>query len=158
MRISAVILLSITILTLVSACANSHVTQSTMTIGEIKSQQLIDDHKSFKQSYQAFQLSESEIAKIKAWPSDLHVDVYFGTWCHDSQREVPRFLKIIAENTTLSNRLIGLDYEKSEPNGSAKSHDIKYTPTFVVYQNNKEIGRIIERPTESIAADISAML
>lgn len=158
MRTLSVILLSITILTLVSACANSHGTNTTMAIGEVSSQKLINDHESFMQSYRAFQLSESDIAEVKAWPSDLHVDVYFGTWCHDSQREVPHFLKIVAEKKELSNRLIGLDYEKSEPNGSAKSHDIKYTPTFVVYQNNKEIGRIVERPKVSLAADISAML
>jgi thiol-disulfide isomerase/thioredoxin len=158
MKNFAVILLTITMLTLVSACANSHVTNATMTIGEVSSQKLINDHQSFMQSYQAFQLSESDIAEVKKWPNDLHVDVYFGSWCHDSQREVPHFLKILAEKSELSNRLIGLDYEKSEPNGSAKNHDIKYTPTFVVYQNNKEIGRIVERPKVSLAADISAML
>ncbi|WP_085298209.1 thioredoxin family protein [Cognaticolwellia mytili] len=158
MRTFAVILFTIAMLTLVSACANSYTTSATMTIGEVSSERLISDHPSFMQSYRAFQLSESDIAEVKAWPSDLHVDVYFGTWCHDSQREVPHFLKIVAEKTELSNRLIGLDYEKSEPNGTAKSHDIKYTPTFVVYQNNKEIGRIVERPKVSLAADISAML
>jgi len=55
-------------------------------------------------------------------------------------------------------RLFGLDYTKSEPSGRAKIHDIKYTPTFIVYQNNREIGRIIERPKVSLIADISAML
>jgi thiol-disulfide isomerase/thioredoxin len=158
MRTFAVILVTITMLTLVSACANSHATKATMTVGEVSSKKLINDHQAFMQSYQAFQLSESDIAAVKTWPNDLHVDVYFGSWCHDSQREVPHFLKILAEKSELSNRLIGLDYEKSEPNGSAKSHNIKYTPTFVVYQNNKEIGRIVERPKVSLAADISAML
>lgn len=158
MRTFAVILLSIAILTLVSACANSHETKATMAIGEVNSQRLIGEHESFMRSYQAFQLSASDLANVKAWPKDLHIDVYFGTWCHDSQREVPRFLKIIAASTAISNRLIGIDYEKSEPSGLAKSHDIKYTPTFVVYQNNKEIGRIIERPKVSLAADITAML
>jgi thiol-disulfide isomerase/thioredoxin len=158
MKTFAVILLSIAMLALVSACANSHVTNATMTVGEVSSEKLINDHESFMESYQAFKLSKSDVAEIKTWPNDLHVDVYFGTWCHDSQREVPRFLKISAENSQFTSRLIGLDYEKSEPSGSAKSHDIKYTPTFVVYQNNKEIGRIVERPKVSLAADISAML
>jgi len=141
-----------------SACANNHVDDTPMAIGNIGQQQLMRDHKSFQQSYQAFSLSEPEIIAIKNWPSNLHVDVYFGSWCHDSQREVPRFLKVVAENSTLSHRLIGLDYDKSEPNGSAKKHDIHYTPTFIIYQNNIEVGRIIERPKVSLTADISAML
>ncbi len=158
MRTFAVILLSMIILATVSACANSHVEKASMLSGEVSQQQVLTKHKSFKNSYQAFNVSEGDMAAVNAWPDDLHIDVYFGTWCHDSQREVPRFLKLVAENTQLSTRLIALDYEKSEPNGSAKSHAIKYTPTFVVYQNNKEIGRIVERPKVSIAADISAML
>ena len=152
------ILASIIIVTIVSACANSHVEKATMAIGEVNVQQLLNTQKYFKQSYQTFELTADEVTEIKSWPSDLHIDVYFGTWCHDSAREVPKFMKMLSESERLSHRLIGLDFEKSEPSGSAKDHDIKYTPTFVVYRNNKEVGRIIERPKVSITADISAML
>ena len=158
MRALSVIFLSCIVIIVTSACANSHVEKATMAIGEVAEQQLLANHKPFQLSYQEFSLSEQEVLGIKNWPSDLHIDVYFGTWCHDSHREVPRFLKIAAENTTISHRLIGLDYEKSEPNGSAKKHGVNYTPTFIVYKNNKEIGRIIERPAISLTADISAML
>ena len=155
-RFSA-ILISFT-LVFVSACANSQVEKNSMAIGEISQKQLMRDHQSFQQSYQIVKLSDAEVAEINTWPKGLQVDVYFGTWCHDSQREVPKFLKILAENSNISTRLFGLDYAKSEPSGAARSHDIKYTPTFIVYQNNKEIGRIIERPQVSLVADISAML
>jgi thiol-disulfide isomerase/thioredoxin len=157
MRILSAILVNFLLVT-VSACANTDVEKNTMSLGEVSPQQLMADHKSFQHSYQSFKLSAVEVEEIKHWPSDLHIDVYFGSWCHDSQREVPRFLKIMGEKPTLSHRLIGLDYDKSEPNGSAKKHDISYTPTFIVYQNSKEIGRIIERPNVSLSADISAML
>jgi len=146
------------VVVVVSGCANSQVEKAPMIIGEISQQQLMTNHKFFQQNYQASQLSVLEVAEINRWPKDLHVEVYFGSWCHDSVREVPRFLKILAQSPTLSNRLIALDYAKSEPSGSAKNHDIKYTPTFIVYQNDKEIGRIIERPKVSLTADISAML
>ncbi|ARD43719.1 thioredoxin family protein [Colwellia sp. PAMC 21821] len=155
-RFSA-ILISI-ILIFVSACANSQADNKSIAIGEISQQQLMQDHSSFQQSYLIAKLSDAEITEINTWPRDLQVEVYFGTWCHDSQREVPKFLKILAENSTISSRLFGLDYTKSEPSGRAKIHDIKYTPTFIVYQNNREIGRIIERPKVSLIADISAML
>lgn len=156
MSTQVTILLCSIILIAVSAC--SHLEDSNMAVGEVNPQQLMTDHPAFQQSYQLFQLSELDIAAIKTWPSDLHIEVYFGSWCHDSVREVPRFLKIVAENPTISHRLIALNYEKSEPNGSAKKHQIKYTPSFIVYQKDKEIGRIIERPTVSLTTDISAML
>tara|TARA_R110000744_G_scaffold315505_1_gene422371 strand:+ start:52 stop:528 length:477 start_codon:yes stop_codon:yes gene_type:complete len=158
MRTLVTILLNSIILITISACTNSHKDNSTMAIGEVNQQKLMTEHQDFQQNYQLFQLSDQDIAAIKNWPSDLHIEVYFGTWCHDSIREVPKFLKIVAENPTISHRLIALDYEKSEPNGAAKMHSIKFTPSFIVFQNNKEIGRIIERPTVSLTADISAML
>jgi len=158
MRNFTAILLSIMIVTAVSACANSHVEKRPMAIGEVSAQQLMNQHKFFQQNYQASTVSDAEVAEIKRWPSDLHIEVYFGSWCHDSVREVPKFLRMVAEHPRLSNRLIALDYEKSAPNGSAKIHHIKYTPTFIVYQKDKEIGRIIERPKVSLTADISAML
>ncbi|AZQ85579.1 thioredoxin family protein [Colwellia sp. Arc7-635] len=157
MRVLSAILLSF-ILVASSACAASHEEKNTMALGEISQQQLVTNYRAFQDGYQKFQLSKAEINQIKRWPDDLHIDVYFGSWCHDSEREVPRFLKMMAENSTLSNRLIGLNYDKLEPGGSAKKHEISYTPTFVVYQNNREIGRIIERPNVSLTADISAML
>ena len=141
-----------------SACANSESKSSGMVIGEIGQEQLLSEYQYFQQSYRMYNLSEEEILEIKRWPKGLHVEVYFGTWCHDSQREVPRFLKVLSENADMTSRLIGLDYNKSEPKGTAKIHDIKFTPTFSVYRDNKEIGRIIERPKISLTADISSML
>ena len=157
MKKVSTILFSI-IVVLLSACANSESENSSMAVGKISQEQLLSDYQYFQQSYRMYSLSEEEMLEIKRWPTGLHVEVYFGTWCHDSQREVPRFLKVLNETAGMSSRLVGLDYNKSEPNGTAKNHDIKYTPTFIVYRDNKEVGRIIERPKVSITADISAML
>lgn len=157
MRIIIGAILSLSLFVAMSGCANSSDDDMKMTVGDIGQQRLLQKYTSFDHSYQSFNLSESDIAEIALWPKDIHIDVFFGTWCHDSQREVPRFLKIV-EQGQLSNRLVALDYEKSEPSGDAAKAKVKFTPTFVVYRNNQEIGRIIERPNVSIVSDISAML
>lgn len=146
------------IIVVLSACANSESKSSSMAIGEIGPQQLLSEYQYFQQSYRMHNLTEEELLEVHRWPKGLHVDVFFATWCHDSQREVPRFLKVLNETAGMTSRLIGLDYNKSEPNGTAKKHDIKFTPTFIVYRDNKEIGRIIERPKISLTVDISSML
>lgn len=158
MRTFSIALFSVILLIAVSVCANSSVDKVTMALGKIKQYQLLRDYGSFEKGYQSYQLTDGEIAQIKTWPSDLHIEVFFGTWCHDSEREVPRFLKILTYNNSISSALIGLDFQKMEPSGVSANKDIKYTPTFVVYRHNKEIGRIIERPQTSLTADISAML
>jgi thioredoxin 1 len=144
-------------LTLLLGCV--HTTENdSLSVGEINAKELLTDHQSFQTPYQRFSLSAQEIRLVEQWPSSVHVEVFFGTWCHDSQREVPKLLKILSHNPTVTYNLIALDYQKTEPTGLAIKKDIKYTPTFIVFQNKKELGRIIERPNTSLIADLDEII
>jgi thiol-disulfide isomerase/thioredoxin len=132
--------------------------QSSLSIGKISQSELLSTHKSFLDPYDQTKISSQDILLINQWPNTIHVEIFFGTWCHDSQREVPRLLKLLSHNLTITNSLIALDYQKSEPEGLAEQKMIKYTPTFILYKNNKEIGRIIERPIKSLVADMDEMI
>ncbi|WOH37448.1 thioredoxin family protein [Thalassotalea fonticola] len=122
-------------------------------IGEISKQQLLENHDDFASNYYDYQPSEEEYTAIAAIADKVTVDVFFGTWCHDSEREVPRLLKSL-KNNQLKVSLIALDGKKSDPAGLAQQSGIKYTPTFIIYAGGVEIGRIIERPKQSLAEDI----
>jgi len=82
-------------------------------------------------------------------PSDAVV-VVLGTWCHDSQREVPRFLKIRDElerfGVSLPVRFIAVDREKKEPADLLAGLDVEMVATFIYYRDGQEIGRIVETP------------
>ena len=54
--------------------------------------------------------------------------------------------------------LIGLTSKKDEPKNRAKKLKVINTPTFIVFKNNIEIGRIIERPSMSLEKDLSNIL
>lgn len=127
-------------------------------VGDVSEQTLLAGYETFSTSYQEFDIKTEQIAQVITWPENLRIEVFFGTWCHDSQREVPHLLKILQDNNQVDVVLIALDYQKSEPRGRAKVAKVKYTPTFVVSVDGKEIGRIIERPKTSLVDDISAML
>ena len=83
--------------------------------------------------------------------------VFLGTWCHDSKREVPRFLKLIdTANVQLGSlKLVAVGYDKLDSDGLAKQHDLLYTPTIIVSDGEKELARMIEKPKQSIAADLT---
>ena len=91
---------------------------------------------------------------------DIEIYVLFGTWCHDSQREVPRFLQLLNSLNIQENyiHLIGLNFLKNEPLDRGKHFQIKKTPTFVFLRNQKEIGRIVEMPEISLEADLLKIL
>ncbi len=126
--------------------------------GAINVQELLSHYELFDRKYQAFTLSETEQQVMSQWPDDLSIEIYFGTWCHDSQREVPRLLKALAKHDNIPLQLTLLDHQKSDPQGQAKIKKVKYTPTFIIYQDQREIGRIIERPKVSLIADITQFI
>lgn len=125
-------------------------------IGDISQAELLERHEVFKRNYDAYEVT----AAIEGLPADLKVKILFGTWCHDSEREVPRMLKLLAasgvEEDNIS--LISLDIRKEEPEGRAKTLAVRFTPTFIFFSDDVELGRIIERPVESLQADIGAMV
>jgi thiol-disulfide isomerase/thioredoxin len=92
--------------------------------------------------------------------SSLHFKVVMGTWCEDSQRELPRIIKILDhldfnfDNLTI----IGVDKNKKAEETEADQLNIEFVPTIIIYIDNKEIGRIIESPTESLEKDITNII
>ena len=125
-------------------------------IGDISHAELLERHEVFKRNYDAYEVP----AGIDGLPADLEVKILFGTWCHDSEREVPRMLKLLAASGVREENisLIALDIRKEEPQGRAKALDVRFTPTFVFFSDGIELGRIVERSTESLQADIKAIV
>jgi len=125
-------------------------------LGDISQAQLLEHHEAFKRNYDRYEVS----AGIDGLPPDLEVKILFGTWCHDSEREIPRVLKLLAASDVKEENisLIALDIRKEEPEGRAKALDVRFTPTFVFFSDGIELGRIVERPTESLQADIKAIV
>ena len=122
-------------------------------VGDIPIEELLKKKQIFKLEYDKYEIDNKiDLRSIK----DTEVFIFFGIWCHDSQREVPRMLRILHELDIPSNQifLIGLTFKKDEPKNRAKKLKVTNTPTFIVFKNNIEIGRIIERPTMSLEKDL----
>ena len=100
---------------------------------------------------------------LKAGLMGLQVDLYLGTWCGDSQAWVPRFLKLWAQLglPEAQIRLIGLhqadDKYKQGPAQEEKGLNIHRVPTFIFKRNGQEVGRIVERPLNSLELDLAQL-
>lgn len=162
---SLVFTLGLAVSAVLSGCGStsSAHTPSSVAVGDITKVTLNSNYPLFNVGYQAFGASQEQLRLVDAWPDNLNVDIYFGTWCHDSQREVPKFLKLVTQHQAVNGknvayRLIALDYKKQEPAQRARGEKVKYTPTFIVKLGDKEIGRIVENTQRSYAHDISEMI
>ena len=125
-------------------------------VGDISQAELLERHDAFRRNYENYEV----LTEIDGLPTDLEVKILFGTWCHDSEREVPRMLKLLGASGVKEENisLISLDIRKEEPEGRARALDVHFTPTFVFFSEGKELGRIIERPIVSLPHDLTALV
>lgn len=89
------------------------------------------------------------------------IDVYLGTWCGDSRREVPRFwraLDLAGPAVPFEVHYIGVDEDKKEPSAPVTNNGILYVPTFIVRRNGQEVGRIVEVAPGGIEKDLLSLL
>jgi thiol-disulfide isomerase/thioredoxin len=91
---------------------------------------------------------------------DVDILVFFGTWCGDSKREIPRFMKVVDEAGIERDRitLYGLNRSKKSPDGLTEAFKIEFIPTFIFRKNGKEIGRITESPKTTLEEDMAHIL
>ncbi len=95
-------------------------------------------------------------------PGD-RVEVYLGTWCPDSQREVPKYLKILdmlkeRYGKDLPSSYVAVDRSKTRPADLLSGKSIEKIATFIYYRGNQELGRIVEKPTGLLEDDLLAIV
>ena len=114
----------------------------------------------FKENYNGHILDTLTIKEIKPKLKEVSIKVFMGTWCSDSQREVPALYKVIkeAEFDTANLTMIAVSQEKNTPNQLEKGLNIEYVPTIIFYKNEKEIGRYVELAQETLEKDMLAIL
>jgi thiol-disulfide isomerase/thioredoxin len=90
----------------------------------------------------------------------ISIKIVMGTWCPDSRREVPKFMRVLSVVDFPANmvELIGVDNSKIAPIQSYAALNILRVPTFIIYKNNIEAGRIIENPVTSLEQDMVNIL
>ena len=95
---------------------------------------------------------------------NVSIKIFFGTWCGDSKREVPRFMKLLSSISFPESKihLIGLGGSdsllKQSPQHEEAGLGIFRVPTIIIYKDGKELNRINEFPAVSLEKDLLAIL
>ncbi len=119
----------------------------------------------YNSGYESYLPNTETISLLKKQTTDnVSIEIFFGTWCGDSKREVPRFLKLL---NTLSFpdkkvKLVALgggdSLTKQSPDHEESGKGIFRVPTFIIYRNGIEVNRINEFPVFSLEKDLLSIL
>lgn len=107
--------------------------------------------------YVAYTPDTTTINNIKTAVTNksIKITIVMGSWCGDSQEQVPRFYKIVDQLGFVDSNitLYCVDRSKKSDKGETDSLGIQLVPIFIFYQDGKEIGRITETPKINLEKD-----
>ena len=114
----------------------------------------------FTPNYMSYTVDEESLSIIEPMLENIEITIFLGTWCEDSQVQIPQFykmmdhvgydiskIKVIALERLEDARLVG-------PAGEEEGYDISFVPTFIFSKNGQELGRIVEYPDRTIEKDM----
>jgi thiol-disulfide isomerase/thioredoxin len=109
----------------------------------------------FIENYQ-YNPDQKKLEPLKDALKNKTITIFMGTWCSDSRTQVPALLNVLdAINYDISKiTLITMSEDKDTPEGFEDGKNIEYVPTIIVYNNNIEMGRIVEYPIENLESDL----
>lgn len=118
----------------------------------------------FDAQYARYQPDAASVERLRPLLGGVSIEAYFGTWCGDSRRQVPRLVRLLDLAAFDHGRLsfVGLSDRamefKQAPGHPEAKRRIHRTPTIVIVREGREIGRIVETPAVSLEADLLAIL
>ncbi|MEN8248442.1 MAG: hypothetical protein ABFS32_05885 [Bacteroidota bacterium] len=135
----------------------------TILVGEINWDGLNKEgHKEwFAPGYLDYQVDAETLDYVGENLNDVEVVMFLGTWCSDSQQQVPQFYKILDYVGYDINTMTVYALERKleprrlvSPGGEEAEYAIELVPTMVFYRDGAEIGRITEYPEKTLEKDL----
>ena len=135
---------------------------SKMIIGEFERDTLFAYYPELEFEYKYYQPDPTILDSIQNINTKVMVEIYLGTWCGDSRREVPHFFKIVdmlQQNPFEEIRLWAVNRDKVIPeSGITTQKNLQRVATFIFLESGREVGRIIEKPSGLLESDMLQIL
>ena len=102
--------------------------------------------------------TKSILDSCKAMIDSVRISIVLATWCKDSHKHFPPFLAYLDYLKFKNFEIICVNIEKKAAGLSIEDLEILFVPTFIFYHGEKEAGRIIEHPEQSLETDMLRIL
>jgi alkyl hydroperoxide reductase subunit AhpF len=125
-------------------------------LGPLSKEEILENFPDWQVEVASYVPNQEVIEKLQAIPSEIKIEIFLGTWCSDTKRNVSAYFKIMdmVDNPLIMTTYIGIPEEDDSRKPFIEGKNIVKVPTFIVYIDNQEKGRIIEDPVKSVEEDL----
>ena len=129
---------------------------NTDLLGPTTREEILANFPDWNEVVASYSPEQGIIEKLRAIDFEVKIEVFLGTWCPDSVRNVSAYFKIMdmVDNSLIQTNYIGIPRDKESRKQYIKGKNILKIPTFIVFINDQEKGRIIENPTKTVEEDL----
>lgn len=115
----------------------------------------------YKINYEAYEPNIRVVDELKKKKLDEYsIKIFFGSWCGDSKRELPKMMKVLDQISFPSKNIVligvddSLEVYKQSPQKLEAGLNVFRVPTFIIYKGKTEVQRLVEYPAESTERDL----
>lgn len=114
----------------------------------------------FNKEYNEYVINAADMECLFNDSLNCSISIVMGTWCSDSRREIPRFIKILdtLKYPINSLKVFFVDRDKKGLDNEVEDLSIKLVPTIIFYRDGKELGRITEAPEETLEKNFAKII
>jgi thiol-disulfide isomerase/thioredoxin len=131
-------------------------------IGQLTKDELMNSAETdwFKKGYNSYTPDQAAVGYLRGIRPHIKVIAFGGTWCDDTHRELPHFYKIMdaAGIHEVNITVYSVDREKRSAAVDTKKYSLRRVPTFIVYYDGIEKGRVDETPAITLENDLVKIL
>jgi len=125
-------------------------------LGPLSKEEILENFPAWQVEVASYVPDQEVIEKLQSIPSEIKIEIFLGTWCPDTKRNVSAYFKIMdmVDNPFIMTSYIGIPREDDSRKPFIEGKNIIKVPTFIILINDEEKGRIIENPTKSVEEDL----
>ena len=114
----------------------------------------------FDAGYDKYAADEDIVKQLKKKTGDIKILIVLGTWCDDSREQVPAFYKVLDGMKFPDSHveIIAVNRKKTGGDVDVTGFNIERVPTFIFYRKDREIGRIVEKPSSTLEKNMLLIL
>jgi len=116
--------------------------------------------KYFDEEYPKYIPDENIVKQLKKKLGNLRLVIVMGSWCDDSRERVPAFFKVLdaLKFDEAHVDIIAVNRKKTAGDTDISGLNIERVPTFIFYRKDREIGRIVEKPSSTLEKNMLLIL
>lgn len=114
----------------------------------------------FNEEYNSISVDPLWVKELNPYLKGLKIKIFMGTWCEDSQREIPHFFKLLnaLELDHKQVEMYAMSEEKTTPQNFEKGLKVHNVPTLIFFKNGNEMNRFVEFPLKTLETDIAKII